>query len=360
MTVKINDIATKQSILDTEFHQYYFITLDEDFIDENDLYTLTNEQHVNVVIPFEKISDDETSYGLSPLMKYFNKDFSNILITHADNFNVIHQCEVYKNVLFIRLKPYTTQIALHIISKSYDATDNILFFKDEFLEDKNYKCKKITHSNHYHIYDDKEHKKINLYYQSNDKDRNPEAKPYPAFSKFDSNPVIYYRYAEEDDDSSTTYTWQSDTYEPTYGEFEFDIKGRGVTNRQNTQINAGYRYNQSSPQNAIHYTGIKDTTNSNPANRCTLIDTNFDGITTNSNVIEQFDLDDNDNLIFPKTASPLNAGFSHSSGLHSSNIGNLYHKTIKYYNDAIYVEEFDGNETKNMSQEWHDEDEDEE
>lgn len=354
MTIKIDNILAKQEILDTEFHQYCFITLDEDFI-VDDTYTLSDEQHVNVVIPFEKILDVESGYGLSHLLKFFNKDFSNILITNANNFKVIHKCEVYKNILFIRLKPYTTQIALHILSKSYDGTDNILFFKDEFMKDENFSYTSKT-SNHYKIYTDTEHNNINLYYQTYNKDRDEETKPYPMFSKFDANNIMYYRYEEEEDNGITNLVWQEDVYESTYGEFEFNIQNRNVVNRQNTQINAGYRYNNSSPQNAIHYMGIKDNTNENPADRCSLIDTNFDNITSNSNVIEQFDLDSNDNLVFPQTASPLNEGFTHESGLHSENIGRLYHKTIKYYNDAIYVEECDGEETTYMSSEWNDED----
>lgn len=354
MTIKIDNILAKQEILNTEFHQYFFITLDEDFkID--DVYTLSNEQHVNVVIPFEKILDSESGYGLSHLLKYLNDSFSNILITNADNFKVIHKYEVYKNVLFIRLQPYTTQIALHIISKSYDASDNILFFKDEFMKDEDFSYT-TNISNHYKIYTDAEHNNINLYYQVDNQDRNPNTKPYPMFSKFDSNNIIYYQYNEENNNGVITLVWEEDIYEPTYGEFEFNIKNRNVVNRQNTQINAGYRYNDSSPQNAVHYMGIKDNTNQNPADKCSLIDTNFDNITANSNVIEQFDLDNNDNLIFPQTASPLNTGFTHESGLHSENIGKLYHKTIKYYNDAMYVEEFDGTDTNYMSSEWYDED----
>lgn len=352
MTIKIDNIDAKKEILSSEFHQYYFITLKQ----EAGANVYNNK--VNVVIPFEKIMNSDSDYGLSHLINYFNKDFSNVLITESDNFNVIHQCEVYNNVLFIRLQPFTSNtIALHIMPKVYDTTDNILFFKDEFLKDEKYVNNFVSFdiSNHYHRYNDEQHSPINLYFQANGEDRNPKTKPYPQFSQYDGD-YSYHEYTETEGDDGPVYTWVQDEYVYTYGECTVDIRNRNVFNKQNVQINAGYRYNNSSPQNAVHYTGTKDITSTNPADRCTLIDTNFDKITENSNVIEQFEIDSNNEPVFPKNhgtgATPLNEGFSHDSGLHSDNIGKLYHKTIKYINDTMYCEEYDGSETKSMLQEW--------
>lgn len=332
MANKIESIEVKRELLSSEFHQYYFITLNKT------LNTPTN-QFVNVTIPFEKILDTNDDYGLSHLLSYFNKDFSNILITHADNFNVIHKVECYKNVLFIRLQPYTTKIALHILPKIYDTTDDILFLKGTKAN-----CTETNITSFYNTHDDDT---INLYFQeSSETDRDKNHKPYPEFDKFDETPKLYHNYNENSNN------WVSSNYQNTYGEFNFNIQNRKANNMQNVQINVGYKYNDSSPTNAVHYTGTKDITNANAIDRCTLIDTNFDNITEESNVIEQFELDNNQNVIFPTTASPTNNGFTHDSGLHSANIGKLYHKTIKYFNDEMYSEEFDGSETKFMNSEW--------
>lgn len=335
MANKLEGIEAKRQILLSEFHQYYFITLDTTMVSSDEVF-------INVVIPFEKILNTEDDYGLAHLLQYFNDDYSNILITNADNFNIIHQVECYQETFFIRLQPYTDKIALHILPKYYDATDNILFLKGEMPSEENINITPI----YYHTHNDKQ---VNLYFTDKlGKDRDPAHKPYQEFDKFDDNPKLYCLY--EDDE------WVEEPYQNTYGEFLFDIRNRNVMNMQNVQINTAYKYNDSSPVNAIHYTGTKDITNADPIDRLSLIDANQDNITTKSNVIKQFELDDEDNIIFPTISTPVNnqtdQGFSHNSGLHSSNIGNLYHKTVKYINDGLYVEEFDGNDTQYMYHDW--------
>lgn len=363
MSTKITDIESKKELLSNGFHQYYFITLDNELTNANEQPLSGPDEPVNVVIPIDTIMDTNNNYGLAELKKYINEDYSNFVITNADNFNIIHQYETYKKVFFIKLKPYTSQIALHILPKSYDATDNILFLKDDFINNKNYEKYSINKTNHY------EARYINNNIRVDFENRHHwEARPFPAFSKFDEEPVIYYRYTENND-NGRTFIWTPDTYEETYGEFEFDIRDRQVTNPLNTQINVGYRYNTAQP-NAVHYTGIKDVTNENVTDRCALIDANLDNIANESNVITKFE-PDNEDVVFPTQLNIINEGFTNDSGLHTQNTtdviesqqngtitniqlieGKTYHKTIKYFNDAIYSEEFDGDNKKYMFSKW--------
>lgn len=317
---------------------------------ESTLYanTLSNtseyldHQFVNVTIPLEKICNIEASYGIGAIYNSFNNDFTNILITNINDYSVIHQCEIYQDVLFIRLQPYVDTIALHILPKTYNTSDDLLLVRD-ITEG----WQKDFSQDYYNMHNDE---RKNLYFQMQKSDgeivdrSGREEDGYPEFSNLKKSPYMYYRL-------DNTNCWLEDPYTKTFGEISYPISDYALTN---VQINVGYKYNESSPCNAVHYTGTKDMTNTDCQDRLTLIDCNLDNITDNTNVISQLQCVDNQ-LIFPTDADILvNNGFTNSTGLHSinDNIGRLYHKTIKYYNDNMYSEEFDGQNTNYMFSEY--------
>lgn len=300
-----------------------------------------NYQFVNVTIPLEKICNVQDSYGIGTVYNSFNDDFSNILITNINDYNIIHQCEVYQDVLFIRLQSYVDTIALHILPKTYNTSDDLLLVRD-ITEG----WQKNFSQNYYNIHDDE---RKNLYFQMQKSDgeivdRSGREEGYEEFSSLINSSHMYYRLNNRN-------RWIEDPYIKTFGEISYPINNYALTN---VQINVGYKYNESSPCNAVHYTGTKDMTNTDCTDRLTLIDCNLDNITENTNVISRLRCVNNQ-LSFPTNADILvNDGFTNSTGLHSKNenIGRLYHKTIKYYNDDMYSEEFDGQNTNYMFSEY--------
>lgn len=87
---------------------------------------------------------DNSEYMLKHYQKYVSKpddegmkkgDFDNIIFTPKDDLKTIIPYEYYKGVFYLRLPYYCHQICLHIISKYYDATDNVaLFTTDDIIE----------------------------------------------------------------------------------------------------------------------------------------------------------------------------------------------------------------------------------
>lgn len=308
-----------------------------------DISEQTN-QFVNITIPLEKICDKNNTYGLGALYNFFNKDFNNILITNIDDYSIIHKCEVYQDVLFIRLQSYVDTIALHILPKIYDTSDDLLLVRDVM----NGWSEEHTDNYYNRHYKDG----VNLYFQMKYNnsgiitDRLDLYKPYDEFSSLIDSETMSYALTQDG-------VWESEPYQKTYGEYFYDIR---PYNLRNVQINVGYKYNTSSSANTVHYTGTKDITNEDYNDRRTLIDCNLDNFTLNdhkiSNAIHKLQYKDN-NIVFPEHISVLmNIGFINKTGLHSQNIGKLYHKTIKYYNDSMYSEEFDGEATKYMFSEY--------
>lgn len=307
----------KKEYLSSGFHQYLIITL-------NNTNQIPDNNFVNVVITLDDLDYNENA-GLGALSEYVNQEFSNFLFTPHNDFNTIYQYEYYQGAFFIKMIPFSNKIAMHILPKKYSGFKNgdVLLFKDSSINP-------IKHS----YYAKHDSPNINLYYQYKNEDDDPQDRILelnaPKFSKF-SNRKVYYNYDNNE--------WVEEPYEDIYGEFDFDISNKS-SNLDCIQINAGYKYNTAtSDKNVIHYTGIYDN-HSIGSQKAVLIDANYDAENTDySNVITQLEWDNNQNkLSFPQTEAIAyqDKGFNNT---HLGNIGKTFHKTIKYWNDTIFISE---------------------
>lgn len=287
----------KKDFLRDTFHQYFDITVSDVSVPVN------SSDFVNFVLRLSDFNDFH--YDIQSFKSlYLNNNCNNVIFTQKDNSDIIYDYEFYKGSYFIRIRPFSRDIRMHIIPKKYDAsntaTDNpILFFKDEdcVINKNTFSC-----SEEYIRKTDRN--KINLYYQLERKKN----------------------------DASGTYL--------------FDIR-EFTKNMNSLQINCGYSYNNTNPTNNIwHLLGILDLSDQdgNPAQSSlteynkTLIDLNADNVLGNTNnaaqvqvVSGEISLDVRDDV-----ADGEGNGFSNP---HS--INTIYHKTIKYSNDDIYAEEDD-------------------
>ena len=280
----------KKDFLKTKFHQYFDITLSDISIEEKNI-----EQFVNFVLPLETLNQE---YDMDRFKKYLNDEYNNVIFTSADDPEVIYDYEFYQGVYFIRLKPFSINIRMHIIPKKYDAsstaTHPILFFKDnkQTIDENNFEC-----TNKYERLEDTH--PINLHYKEN-----VEA--------------------------------------PSNGMYKFDIKEH-TRNIKKLQINLGYSYIE--PTDSInkiwHLTGIIDESDNHgnpiPQEEFTewnesLMDGNCDNNSNFTNKILQQKLVSNqidwDDI------------YQHEGGFDNPHeLGTLYHKTLKYFNDDLYIEE---------------------
>ena len=286
--------------LKSNFHQYFDIELQTDIQETNTI------QFVNFVL---KLDDINELYDLSKINKFFNEDHTNVIFTSDDNQHIF-KYEFYQDVFFIRIEPFSKNIRLHIIPRKYDASSTktdypLLIFKDNKQTIDN---NVLSHTSQYKR--DEEGYPINLYYDA-------------------------------------------ETYQSSNGIYKFNIKNK-TKNFKNLQINMGYSYNEHNPQNPIkikHYTGVLDTSDESGQSvstwtefNDTLIDANLDGY-------DEAPLQDNtrttDTVL--QVNPDLNIRHRYDVGLiNPHSIDTLYHKTIKYFNDDIYVEE----NKKYMNVDW--------
>lgn len=239
--------------------------------------------------------------GINALSSYFNQDMTNIVFTPSNDLNTLYRCEVYKGIIYVKLNPFSQQIRMHLFPKYYDCTNNVLIFRDDMIEKET-----VTKSSDYRHY---LHSGINSYYLDNGEIRNRNDIP------------IEEREYEES-------KWDS-----TFCDFSYNISEE-TKSFDNLEICAGYKYNNSNPFYSIHYTGVRDTTNVNVDDRCTLIDANYDELTgkKTNNITKyhydgEFYIDKND---IKKDYGNIN---------HINNIDKVYHKKLKYINDNLYSEE---------------------
>ena len=281
----------KKEFLKSNFHPYFDINLESNIIPEQAL------QFVNITL---SLDDIDSQYDLEDLKVFFNDEYNNIVFTSSDDQN-IYRYEFYHDVYFIRAEPFDSTIRMHMLPKKYDASNTlsdfpVLFFKDEnqTIDETNFSC-----TEEYTRYDDKN--PINLYYQEAEKS-------------------------------------------PSNGLYKFDIR-QHTKNFNNLQINLGYSYNDSNPTDEIkHYTGILDESDETgiPVSQenftewnMSLMDTNYDNVSDYTNTSKMQEL----NQIWPTDTIPYNDG-EHTVGFNNPhNINTVYHKTIKYFNDNIYIEE---------------------
>ena len=336
--------------------------------DESLLSKNLENQFINVVIPFKEICGDD--YGIGELVKYLNDDFSNLVVTKSDDFNVIYKCESYKKTLFIRIEPIsvsddkTIDITVHLLPKRYDGTDSILIFKDDyyFLNNKIMRLKENFSERFYkkHRFYLKDKKGryildnlrdripiniINSYFQSglNGKNRadrfhiNNQA--YPEFDKFDTVLKFYQDYNSNNQWIEEAWPKPYDSDKEMYAEYSCDIS-KFTGNMNNLQIDSCYTYNTTTATNAVHYTGCKDNSNYDAADRCVLIDANLDNIIQRNgktNYISQMQYID-EKPHFPISTDTVQQANSYTHK-HTNNLGTKHYKTVKYFNDRMYSEE---------------------
>lgn len=285
----LNDEGKKE-FLKSKFHRYFDISINIGGANTN----IFSEQFVNFVLLKETVRNYCNTIDID-LDTLLNEESNNIIFTPKESDEIYHY-EFYKNVYFIRLKPFSKNIRMHIIPKKYNASDTktnpILFFKDakQTINDSNFSKTEE--------YERRDSSNINLYYKE-------------------------------------------DTEKISNGFYKFDIKDKtkGMTN---LQINLGYSYNDTNPTNKIkHMTGIIDESDEN-GNRITpeefteynitLIDINADNRLDHTNKIVQPNITSNeidwDDLL------EYQGGFDNSHPIET-----VFHKTLKYFNDDLYIEE---------------------
>lgn len=252
-----------------------------------------------------------TNSDITILSPYFNPEMTNVVFTPRDNPDIIYRFEAYRGVYFIKLKPFSEYIRMHILPKEYDCSSTILFFRDDMLKRKN--VKKSDDYRHYPV-----ENFINSYYLDGEDIRDR------------TNPDI-----------------SSDIYNPnewnnTFCEFSYNIS-KNTKGLNNIQICAGYRYNNSTPFYSLHYMGIKDNTNQKVEDRCTLIDANYDRLESISNNITQYHYDEEEKLYIPNPKKEDIEMIAHYENnvdhVSQEKIGKINHKIIKYINDTLYSEE---------------------
>ena len=328
----INEVLLKEGmarvmyIPPTEFYPFnwdYTVeekkSLSSDYVNDGESYNESPNQETESE---QNNSVKKTSYDdLLKLSRYLNSDLTNIVFTPQDDTTKLYRYEVYKNVLYIRLDPYSEKIRMHILPKGYDCSNQLLFFKDNMVDKRRIYQ---TESNPYKIYKDIE--EINAYFQENGEDRNRTS-------------------------SQSAQTPYNETgVETTFCEFDYDISEE-ANSYKNIQICSGYSYNNTSPYYTIHYTGVKDEErNRAPEDRCSLIDGNVDEVKDKTNIISRMIYDDNnseddwtdDTISFPPYNDiPILCKFGSTKQYHTSdeNLYAVHHKTIKYINHDMYTEE---------------------
>ena len=243
------------------------------------------------------------------LSPYLNAEMTNIVFTPTNNTNTLYRFEIYKGIIYLKLKPYSQYIRMHILPKAYDCSDTVLILTDNDVDKRT-----VTYNtSKYKIYEERNN--INAYFQENNEDRNRENIVNKSYNKndWDENPA----------DISTTFV-----------DFTYDISN-SAESFTNLQICTGYRYNKTSPYYALHYTGVKDNEGM-VEDRCTLIDANIDNVKGNStNIITQMMY--NDDNVYIKHDPEIRKEIGIND--HTSEVGILHHKIIKYINDALYIEE---------------------
>lgn len=201
----------KKEFLKTRFHQFFDIELKNTInINESNI-----EHFVNFVLPLSKLNE---YYDINDFKKFLNNNYNNVIFTPSNNSDIIYDYEFYQGVYFIKMKPFSKKIRMHIIPKKYNASNTasnnpILFFKDNQYE--------IT-ENIFSCSD--EYKRINSFKNIN----------------------LYYKLSQE---------------LPSNGFYKFNIKDK-TKDIKNLQINLGYAYNDTNPTDKNwHVTGIIDESN---------------------------------------------------------------------------------------------------
>lgn len=315
----LNDEGKKE-LLNTEFHRHFDMELKETTIEEDKI-----DQFVNLTLKLDTILNycEENDINLN----IFNENFNNIIFTPF-NSKDIYSYELYKNVFYIRMKPFSKKIRMHITPKIYDASNTsnnpILFFKDSqtFKTNNNPKEQFLSASGYYDR-DDTQKNKINLNWLKNTVEKNGSNVTNKA------------------------------------GAYYFDIKEhtRGMSN---VQINTGYYYNNSNPLEEFnHYLGIIDETNLNKADSLARQSITLLNRISTPNSNQSKDAITKLSLNSYKRVKDINYSLSADPGsekdFNSVSIekNKKYEKVLKYFNDSLYVFTEEGYSSKEIiSGEW--------
>ena len=251
--------------------------------------------------------EDFTNTFINVLYPYFNEEMTNVVFTPQDDYTKIYRYEIYKGVFYIKLQPYSNKIRMHLLPKYYDCSDSILFLKDDITEPI------IKKSDDYYHF--AERSPINAYYLQNNEIR-------------DRTAIL------DEERGYNLSDWTN-----TFCDFSYDTK-EDTKGLDNIQICVGYRYNNSSPYYSVHYTGVRDNTNIQIEDRCTLIDANLDNIEEISNNITQYSYNTENNELYIQKPAIIRGTYDEPNTDHVTEVGPVYHKILKYINDLMYSEEY--------------------
>lgn len=277
----------KQRIATSVFHETIDLELSSNSI-PNEI-----KSFVNLVIDI-----DDIDYNVDPLL---NEDKNNVFFTPFGSSD-IYQYEYYNGAYFIRMNPFAQKITMHFVPKKYDASntdaeDSILLFKDTPNEIEN--------------------ATINM---------------TSEYTK-DSNKIKNIFNTESDSPNQAI-------------QYNFSVKNR-TKGLKKIQINAKYSYDETS-SSINHMTGLLDLSNMYQQ------DLSVEDLTPwNSSLIDFVTEDKNKVFQLPCSTLkrslgedwaiswvPNNCISSGENNLHT--IGsNKYKRTLKYFNDSLYIE--DGN-----------------
>ena len=59
---------------------------------------------------------------------------TNIVFTPQDDYTKLYRFEIYKNVIYVKLKPFSRLIRMHLLPKAYNCSSNVLLLRDNMLE----------------------------------------------------------------------------------------------------------------------------------------------------------------------------------------------------------------------------------
>lgn len=287
----------KKEFIKSNFHQYFDITLTGSIEADNVVFG-------NFVLSLENI---DKYYSLNDISKFFNDNYNNVIFSSRNNEH-IYRYEFYQGVYFIRIEPFSKFIRMHIIPKKYDAsntlTNPVLLFKDRDYE--------IDEENYIHqdVYT-----------------RNPNG-----------NPI------------NICYT--GDTIVPSRCIYQFDIRDK-TRNLHALQINMGYRYpSNCSHDNGVikHYTGIMDESDEHGKASELLTTFNDTCVDVNDNPMSELViLEKGSRQILTWDDNPVyNVYHDDTEVSNEHHMNTLYHKTLKYLNDDLYMEE----NNKTLFREW--------
>ncbi len=323
----LNDEGKKE-LLNTKFHRYFDLELNEININEDNI-----NQFVNLTIKLDTILNFCSENDIST--NIFNDNFNNIIFTPS-NSQDIYSYELYKNIFYIRMNPFSKEIRMHITPKIYDASNTsnnpVLFFRDsQIFKTESHPNETFIKATDFYDRDSTQDDKVNLNWLKSTVDKN---------------------------NSNVT---------DKAGAYLFNIKDKTV-GMQNIQINTGYYYNNSNPTDEFnHYIGIIDETNFGKDDELieesvTLVNrvSTPDSSTFKDDIIK-LSIDAYKNMKNAEYSLSNNPGDERDSDDVDIEKNKEYEKVLKYFGDSLYVFTDENYGSKQiLSGQWKEEEEEDE